>query len=108
MTVFVWVVSALMAVAVLAWIVSLFVRDGRIREQGRDVVAHVDEVRVIAVNESDSKTLGYRLSWEEDGRRKQVRGRETIPMARVAEIREGDDVVIRYLDDDNIRFVFDR
>lgn len=92
----------------VSWIVTLFVRDQRIATHGRDVRALVEDARVIARNDSDSVTIQYTLSWPENGGPKRVTGTETVAVRREAEVREGREVNIRYLDDDNLRFVFDR
>lgn len=90
-----------------AWIVSLSIRDYRIAARGHNVRALVEDVRILKHNESDSVTIRYRLSWQEDEHRKRVEGTETIPAHHSAGIQAGLDVIIRYLDDDNLQFVFD-
>ncbi|WP_260255899.1 hypothetical protein [Streptomyces sp. 840.1] len=92
----------------VSWIVTLFVRDHRIAVHGRDVRALVEDVGVIARNDSDSVTIRYTLSWSENGGPKRVTGTETVPVRREAEVLAGREVNIRYLDDENLRFVFDR
>lgn len=90
-----------------AWIVSLFIRDYRIAARGHNVRALVEDVRILKHNESDSVTIRCRLSWQEGEHRKSVESTETIPVHRSAEVQAGLNVIIRYLDDDNLQFVFD-
>ncbi|MFG2601147.1 DUF3592 domain-containing protein [Streptomyces sp. NPDC048462] len=102
------VIGIVVGVTCVSWIVTLFVRDQRIAAHGRDVRALVEDVRVTARNESDSVTIRYTLSWSENGGPKRVTGTETVSVRREAEVRAGREVNIRYLDDENLRFVFDR
>ncbi|MDA4891344.1 MULTISPECIES: DUF3592 domain-containing protein [Microbacterium] len=92
----------------LAWVVWLVVQDRRIQAEGRDVRVLVEEARVVARNDSSSVTVRYRLSWSEGGRVRRVEGTETIGAHRMQAVRAGEEVTIRYLDDGQLRFVFDR
>lgn len=105
--VFVVVLSVAMAVGAIGYIARLFVRDHRIDTQGRDIRVLVEDVRHVGTNDSGSVTIKYRLSWNEGGEARYVEGRETLPARRVPQVRKGCEVVIRYVDDDRLSFVFD-
>lgn len=83
----------------LALIVSLFVRDHQFRKHGRRVRVRLDEVRHVGTSETGAVTVRYRASWMEDGVLKLVEGRETIPVKRLRQMREGAKVDIFYLRD---------
>ncbi|MFJ4912700.1 hypothetical protein [Streptomyces sp. NPDC088726] len=60
----------------------------------------------VARNGSDSVTIRYTLPWPDDSAAERVT--ETVSVRREAEVRAGREADIRYLDDENLRFVFDR
>ncbi|MFF2008106.1 hypothetical protein ACFVWY_03390 [Streptomyces sp. NPDC058195] len=101
------VISAVIAVGFIGYLVSLFKRDHDIRWNGRDVRALVEDVRHIGTNDAGSFDITYRLSWQEDGEKKMVEGRDTIPARRFPQLRAGSEVAITYLDDRKIMFLFD-
>lgn len=102
-----FVVSAVIAVGFVGYLATLFKRDHDVRWNGRDVRALVEDVRHVGTNDAGSFEITYRLSWQEDGARKTVEGRETISARRFPQLRPGHEIAIRYLDDRNVRFVFD-
>ncbi|MFF9350731.1 hypothetical protein [Streptomyces sp. NPDC014734] len=105
---FVFVVSFIIVAGGISYIVRLFVRDEKIRSQGRDIRALVEDVRYVSSNDGGSTTIKYRLSWQEDGATTYVEGRDTISAFRSSQVQKGCEVDIKYLDDDHILFVFDK
>ncbi|MFD0344649.1 hypothetical protein ACFVH0_39285 [Streptomyces sp. NPDC127117] len=106
--IFVVVISVLLVGGTIAYIVHLFNRDHKIRSQGRDIHALVENVRYVSSNDGGSTTIEYRLSWHEDGETRYVEGRDTIPAFYSSRVQKGCEIDIKYLDDDHIMFVFDR
>ncbi|MCX4968034.1 hypothetical protein OHA98_25390 [Streptomyces sp. NBC_00654] len=104
---FAFIISAVLVLGSLAYIIHLFRRDHRIRSQGRDVRALVEDVRLVSTNDSGAATIKYRLSWHENGATKYVEGRDTISAFHSSKVQKGCEVAIRYLDDDHILFDFD-
>ncbi|MGW3086721.1 hypothetical protein [Streptomyces sp. NPDC001108] len=102
-----FLISAVIAVGFVGYLATLFKRDHDIRWHGRDVRALVEDIRHIGTNDAGSFEIAYRLSWQEDGEKKTVEGRDTIPARRFPLLRPGHETAIRYLDDRKIMFVFD-
>ncbi|WP_326770588.1 hypothetical protein OG978_43335 (plasmid) [Streptomyces sp. NBC_01591] len=102
------IISVILVVGSIAYIVHLFNRDHRIRSQGRDLRALVEDVRYISSNDGGSANIKYRLSWCEGGVTRHVEGRDTIPAFYSSKVQKGCEVDITYLDDDHILFVFDK
>lgn len=102
------IISVLLTVGAIGYIVHLFIRDHRIRAHGRDIRMRVEDVRHLATNENGAATIRYRLSWREDGEIRRVEGQDTISGFHASQVQKGRDVLIRYLDDDHVQFVFDR
>ncbi|MFF4078766.1 hypothetical protein ACFYZN_05110 [Streptomyces sp. NPDC001777] len=92
----------------IAYIVHLFLRDHRIDTRGRDITALVEDVRYVSSNDGGSTTIKYLLSWQEDGATKRVEGRETIPAFYSSKVQKGCEIDIKYLDDNNLQFVFQK
>ncbi len=105
---FVIVLSVVICAGAVAYIASLFISDHHILTRGRDVRARVEEARHLGANENGAVTLAYRLSWREGAATKRVEGRETIPARHAPRVRVGDEVDIKYLDDNHILFMFDK
>ncbi|MEU0628290.1 hypothetical protein [Streptomyces sp. NPDC005989] len=105
---FVYIVSAAIAIGAVSYIIHLFLRDHMIDTHGREIRALVEDVRRVAEYDGGSITIEYRLSWHEDGETKYVEGRETILARRSSQVQKGCEVDIKYLDDDHISFVFDK
>ncbi|MEU4502496.1 hypothetical protein [Streptomyces sp. NPDC024089] len=106
--VFVVVISVVLVGGSISYIVHLFRRDSRIRSQGRDVRALVEDVRFLGSNDGGSANIKYRLSWTEDGVTKQVEGSDTVSAFYSSRVQKGCEIDIKYLDDNNIMFVFDK
>ncbi|WBF45402.1 DUF3592 domain-containing protein [Serratia rubidaea] len=102
------VISILIFGGFFSYLGYLFYRDRKIDAQGRELLAHVEEVHYRSANDNGSINIRYRLSWQEGDATKEVEGKETIPAFYSSKVQQGSDVTIRYLDDDHIAFVFDR
>ncbi|MFB8033926.1 hypothetical protein ACFC5Z_13415 [Streptomyces sp. NPDC056004] len=105
---FVYIFSAAIAVGTVSHIIHLSLRDRMIDTHGREIRALVEDVRRVAEYDDGSITIAYRLSWHEDRETKCVEGRETILARRSAQVQEGCEIDIKYLDDDHISFVFEK
>ena len=101
------ILSSCICVGLVAYIVSLFIRDHNILSRGRSLRVRVEVVRHLGTNESGAVTVGYRLSWREGGVTRRVEGRETIPARHVQRLQAGCEVDIKYLDDDHILLMLD-
>lgn len=106
--VFVAIISVVTFGGGFFFLLHLFRRDQKILWEGRDVRALVEDVRHLGTNDSGSVEIKYRLSWSEDGATKQVEGRDTISAARSSRVQKGCEIDIKYLDDRNIMFIFDK
>ncbi|AGB80449.1 hypothetical protein D781_0047 [Serratia sp. FGI94] len=102
------IISVIIFAGFFAYIAHLFYRDHKIDAQGRELLAHVEEVHYRSSNDNGSINIRYRLSWQEGAATKEVEGKETIPAFYSSKVQQGSDVTIRYLDDDHIAFVFDK
>jgi hypothetical protein len=105
---FVAIISIAIIGGSIAYIVRLFMRDHKIRWEGRDIRAVVEDVRYLGSNDGGSSNIKYRLSWTEDGVTKEVEGRDTVSAFYSSRLQKGCEIDIKYLDDNNIRFVFDK
>lgn len=101
-------ISVIIIVGSITYIGYLFNRTHKIREQGRDIQARVEEVHYLSSNENGTTNIKYRLSWQDGDVTKQVEGKETIPAFYSSKVQQGCEVEIKYLDDDHILFVFDK
>ncbi len=102
------IISIVLFVGFISYIVHLFRRDHRIRWEGRDILAVVEDVRYLGSNDGGSANIKYRLSWTEDGVTKEVEGRDTVSAFYSSRLQKGCEIDIKYLDDNNIMFVFDK
>ncbi|MDV9198245.1 hypothetical protein [Streptomyces sp. Wh19] len=68
----------------------------------------VEDVRYLGSNDGGSSNIKYRLSWTEDGVTKEVEGRDTVSAFYSSRLQKGCEIDIKYLDDNNIMFVFDK
>ncbi|MEE1736699.1 hypothetical protein PUR49_09300 [Streptomyces sp. BE147] len=82
-------ISAVLVVGGAAHITHLFRRDHRIRSQGRDVRALVEDVRLVGTNDSGAAIVKYRLSWYEDGSMKYVEGGDTVSVIHSSMVQKG-------------------
>lgn len=102
--------SNLIAIVVLGgffiWIATLFYKDAKINKEGVLLNAKVLNMESVSSNENGSSNIRYKLLVEFPDGQRIVESKNTISTFYAGQLEPGKEVKIKYLNDDNIRFVF--
>lgn len=84
----------------------MFYKDALIKNHGVELNAKIINIRERSSNEGGSSNIHYSL-WVDfpDGQRL-VEGKNTVSTFYASQLEPGKEIQIKYLNDDNIRFIF--
>ena len=91
---------------VVIWVVTLFYKDAKIENNGVVLAAKIINMSAVSANDNGSSNIRYKLLVEFPEGPRLVEGKDTISTFYSSQLEPGKTIKIKYLDDNNLRFIF--
>lgn len=102
------ILGPLIIVGVVFWIGWLFYKDARIEKHGVVLNAKIISMRETSSNDGGSSNVRYSLLVDFPDGQRLVEGRNTVSTFYGSQLEPGKEIKIKYLDDNNIAFIFNK